>query len=139
MTRRATLAVVSTLAFAAAITLAVLGLRDAFQYKVDRLDPDRVSVIRVEVATRPHDVREIDVQALWGQCAAPLTSTQLADVRAPQAGNAFEIVVRPALDRHQRDRVGGCLRDMTVERLRTSNVSITDTPAPPASAPAGAS
>lgn len=134
MTRRATLGIVAALAVAAAVTLAVLGLRDAFQYKVDRLDPDRVSVIHVDVATRPHDVREIDVQALWGLCAAPLTSTQLADVRPPQTGDSFEIVVRPALDSHQRARVEGCLRDMTVERMSTSDVSITETAAPPATA-----
>lgn len=134
--RRSTVMVVSVIAVAAAVTVAILGLRNAFQYKVDHLDANRESVIHVDVATRPHDVRSIDVQALWGLCAAPLSSGQLADVQPPQTGNTFEIVVHPALDRHQRSRVEGCLEDMTVERMRTSNVSITDRPVATAPQPA---
>ncbi|WTW94037.1 hypothetical protein OG216_11835 [Streptomycetaceae bacterium NBC_01309] len=129
MTRHVGRTLTAVIVVAVAVTAAILGLRESFQYKVDRLDADRESVIHVDVATRPHDVRSIDVQALWGLCAAPLTSTQLTDIQPPQTGNTFEIVVHPALDRHQRSRVEGCLRDMTVERLRTSNVSVTDRPA----------
>lgn len=112
-----------------AVPAAVLGLRHAFQYDTDDLDPARESVIRVDVDTKRHAPRDIDVQALWGACAGPLTAEQLDGVAAPVAGHFLEFVVRPALGKDQRSRVAGCLNDLTVERLRTTGVTITDRPA----------
>lgn len=126
---RLVVAAVASVAVAALVAAAIHVLMERFQYRPGHPDPARETVVHVTLDGRYGPPRAIDVQHLWGECATALTEAQLTAVPQRPDDRHLEVVVQPALTTHQKARVGGCLRDLTVHRIKTSDVSLTERPA----------
>ncbi len=126
---RPVVAVVASVVVAALVAAAIHVLMERFQYRPGDPDPTRETVVQVTLDGRYGPPRAIDVDHLWGECATALTDAQLAAVPQRPDARHLEVVVQPALTKHQKARVGGCLRDLTVHRVKTSNVTLTERPA----------
>ncbi|UGQ12177.1 hypothetical protein LO772_00770 [Yinghuangia sp. ASG 101] len=123
---RLAVAAVASIAVAALVAAAIHALMEEFQYRPGHPDPARETVVHVTLDGRYGPPRAIDVEHLWGECATALTEAQLMAVPERPDARHLEVVVQPALTKHQKARVGGCLRDLTVHRIKTSEVSLTE-------------
>jgi hypothetical protein len=130
--RRLAVLAAASLALTLLIGLAIDALMDRFEYKIGNPDPTKDTVVELSLDGRYRDPRALDVGALWGTCATALTDRQLETTPQLIEHTHLRITVHPALSKHQRERLGGCLRDLTVHRIKTSHVTFTDRPATPA-------
>ena len=67
--------------------------------------------------------------ALWATCSATVDGT-LVEPGIVEDGDdgTFRFAIRPSIGRYGKERLLGCLNDLTVERLRADVVSVTDVP-----------
>ncbi len=111
------------LAIAAAGAIAIDLLADATQ---TRPDPDRpgsrtevVFRVRVQGGRPPRAAAE----GLWGACHGAVERAVVEDLVDAGRGT-FRVVVQPALGRHARDRMTGCLEDLTIDNVKGQVVSM---------------
>lgn len=101
-------------------------LGDAFQTRPDPLRHGEQTEIVFDVER--HRYRQDDLtaaHALWATCASTVSNRPVVPLERVEPGR-FRLVVEPALGEHARERVVGCLRDLTVDRVRGQVVSVTD-------------
>jgi hypothetical protein len=108
--------------------LATDALGDLTQSRPDHVAPDSRSAIVLHVSGREY-LQDLDDGArnLWAACAGT-TSRRLvddADAFTEVGTDAYRFVVQPALGRHTRRKLVGCLEDLTVDNLVGDVVSIT--------------
>jgi hypothetical protein len=127
------------LAIVAAVLVAALSgldkLADATQTRADVRHDDQATEIVIEVeGKRYRQSLTTAAMALWGTCSATVAGDLTEDGIVEQGDGRFMLAVTPSLGHHGKERLLGCLRDLTIERLKSSVVSVTDVPYAKASA-----
>ncbi|HEX5616102.1 MAG TPA: hypothetical protein VFZ83_13200 [Acidimicrobiia bacterium] len=106
-------------------------LGDATQTRPDeRHDDVRTEVvISVESKGYRQDLTT-GAYALWATCSATVDGSLVEPgiVAVDGVEGTYRFAIRPSIGEYGRERLTGCLRDLTVERLRSSVVSVTDVP-----------
>jgi hypothetical protein len=105
---------------------AVDKLADATQTRPDhRPAGSRTEIVFAVETKRYRQSTETAAQALWGTCSTTVSSSLVSGVEALGGGD-FRIVLTPALGKHARERVLGCLDDLTLDRVRSRVESVRD-------------
>lgn len=123
------------LAIGAVVAVAGVGgidaLADLTQTRPDPHRPNSRSEVILEVRTRdPKASKHFAAEALWGACQSTARRTVIEPGMEAVGENRFRIVVQPALGRHARDRLTGCLQDLTIERILGTVISMREIPVP---------
>jgi len=107
--------------------LALDRLGDATQTRPDRpVDATRTEVVVRLETNRYRQSAQTAASALWGACASTVP-VDLVDDRPEQLdAEHFRYVVEPALGRYRRERLLGCMNDLTLDRVRAEVVRVTD-------------
>ena len=109
-------------------------LGDLTQTRPDRPRPGWRSEMVIEVRARNEAHRPAGLaQRLWLACAHTAERKLVAPGLTELPGGRARVVVEPALGHHARQRLRGCLEDLTIERARGHVVSVRHLP--PASGP----
>ena len=137
MGRRSLIRRVATVAIGAVVTFVGVGaLADATQTRPDPRRPNSRSEVIMEVRTRdPRSSKKFAAEALWGACQSTARRTVIEPGMQETGPGTFRIVVQPALGRHARDRLTGCLQDLTIEEIQATVLDIREVPVPGAQSP----
>jgi hypothetical protein len=65
---------------------------------------------------------------LWGTCAATVSGELVGPGIEPIGDGSYRAVVRPSLGAHDKERLLGCLNDLTLERVRSHVESVRELP-----------
>lgn len=124
-------------AVVAAVTVSGIdALADLTQTRPDPRQPNTRSEVVLEVRTRdPRASTRFAAEALWGACQSTARRTVIEPGMQAVGDDRFRIVVQPALGRHARDRLTGCLQDLTIEEILGTVISMREIPAPGAQNP----
>ena len=118
--------VAAVLLVAAVVGLDVLS--DATQTRPDAADLAGATTIELAINAKP-DAGSLDfvVDGLWGACQHTVKRRVQGDWE--QTGPArFRGTVYPALGEHGRQRLKGCLHDVTIDRVKASVVAMERVP-----------
>ncbi len=109
------------LALVAAMVFGVKAIGDATQTRPDQRHADRTTEVVVRLEGRNyHQSLDTAAHALWGSCAATVAGA-LVDPGIQRIGDGvYRFAITPSLGRHGEERLLGCLRDLTVDRLKSS-------------------
>jgi hypothetical protein len=109
--------------------LGVKSLGDATQTRPDVRDGDRMTevVIRLEGQNYRQGL-DTAADALWGTCAATVSGDLVEPGVEPLGAGRYRLAMTPSLGDHGKERLLGCLADLTVDRLRSSVESVADVP-----------
>ncbi len=112
----------ATLAAAGLVVAGVLtvdALGDLTQTRPDPPRPGWRSEVLFEVRARDPAHRPPDLAArLWASCQHTAERTILAPGIVSLGGDVAKVVVRPSLGQHARQRLTGCLEDVTLDRAK---------------------
>lgn len=121
--------IVALLILVAATAVAIDWLADMTQTRPDEQRPGARTEIVFEVKTRRYRQDAATAAAgLWGECSATVSSRLQAPGIEQLDAERFRLVVKPALGAHGQDRVEGCLRDHTMDRVLANVVSVRHLP-----------
>jgi hypothetical protein len=110
-------------------TVGIGRLADATQTRPDVRDDERRTQIVVKVEGRNYrQSLETGATALFAACSATVSGTLMGPGILQLGDSQFQFSLTPALGKHGRERITGCLNDLTIERLRAKVVSIADRP-----------
>jgi hypothetical protein len=116
-----------------AFLLVVLGavafdaLGDAFETRSDVRRPGSRSEIVLLVETKRYRAGAATAAlALWATCSSTVSNELAGGAPDDLGGGRFRLTLTPELGEHGRDRVVGCLEDLTVDRVRADVVSVRD-------------
>ena len=117
---------------AALLVLASIGvdaLADATQTRVDVHHADQRTEIVVAVSGQ-HFRQDLHtgVTALWATCSATVSGDLTPEGIMGEGNGRFRFSIVPSLGHHGKERITGCLGDLTVDRLRADVVSVRDIP-----------
>jgi hypothetical protein len=114
----------------AVVVIDVLG--DATQTRPDPQRPRSRTELVFRVQTVEPRLPALGAaQALWGACQGTAPRTVLEPGLTEVGDGRFRLVVQPALGRHARDRMTGCLEDVTLDRIKGKVVSMRELPPTP--------
>jgi hypothetical protein len=102
-------------------------LADATQTRSDA--PVRAARTEVVVDVDTNRYRQTDetaASALWGVCAATVPVRLVGGAPERLTDGSFRYLVEPALGRYRRERLLGCLNDLTLDRVRAEVVRVDD-------------
>lgn len=101
-------------------------LGDATQTRPDAPRPGMQTEIVFDVDLYRYRQDDLTAaHALWATCTSTVSNRPVVPLERVGPGR-FRLVLQPALGEHARERVVGCLRDLTVDRVRGQVVSVTD-------------
>jgi hypothetical protein len=107
----------------AATVFGVAQLADATQTRPDVMRAGSSSGVVFDVDTRGHRRSPAEAaQALWGVCSATISNDVVAG--PTEVAGGWTVTVEPALGRHGRERLLGCLRDATLDGVSGRVVEI---------------
>jgi hypothetical protein len=117
---------------AALLVLASIGvdaLADATQTRDDVHHADRRTEIVIDVEGK-HFRQDLHTgaTALWAVCSATVSGDLTPEGIVDVGHGRFRFSIVPSLGHHGKDRITGCLRDLTIERVRSDVVSVRDLP-----------
>lgn len=121
------------LAIGAVVAVVTVGgidaLADLTQTRPDPRKPNSRSEVILEVRTRdPRVSKRFAAEALWGACQSTARRTVIEPGMQAIGEARFRIVVQPALGRHARDRLTGCLQDLTIEEILGTVIEMREIP-----------
>ena len=124
--------VVVVLALGLLGALAIDQLGDLTQTRHDAYVRGSRSEVVLHVRTRqPFKSTAESASALWGACAGTIGHRMLPPGIVDAGADTFRVVVTPALGTHARQRLRGCLKDTTLDRVKGNVASITELPLDP--------
>jgi hypothetical protein len=104
-------------------------LADATQTRPDQRHRDRRTEIVVDVESQNYrQSLTVGASALFATCAATVSGTLVEPGILQLDAGRYRFSLTPSLGHHGKERIRGCLNDLTVERLRSSVVSMSDKP-----------
>lgn len=111
------------------LALAGWGLRAVFQTQHVATPPDSTTTIVTSVDTRTRFRQPLATaaQALILTCLAEIPSDLVGDVERLEDSDDFRVMVRPALDADESDKIRGCLNDFVVPSVLGGVVSLEHT------------
>jgi hypothetical protein len=112
--------VLIAVALIAFVSIAVDQIGDLTQSRPDPIRKGEVTELIVSVnQDRFGGGQDGAADALWAVCSAQTSSRPLdSDGLAPIGDNLYRVVLTPAVGRHARLKLVGCLQDLTVDRVR---------------------
>jgi hypothetical protein len=121
------LAIIAALLVVASVVIDELA--DATQTRPDQRHTDRRTEVVIDLEGQHYRQHlATGATALFGACSATVSGA-LVDPGIVDEGNGrFSFSLAPSLGHHGKERLLGCLQDLTVERLRADVVSVTDRP-----------
>jgi hypothetical protein len=119
--------VILALAGAAALSVKVMG--DATQTRPDARDANAKTevVVRLE-GQRYFQSLDTAAYALWGTCAATVSGELLDLGVEPIGAGQYRFAMTPSLGHHGKERLLGCLNDLTIDRVKSNVESVADVP-----------
>ena len=111
-------------AAAAVVGLAVDILSDATQTRPDNDHPESRTELVFHVRSKNGPVRAA-AEGLWGACQGTAQRKVLPPGMTEIGEGKYRLVLQPALGRHARDRMTGCLEDVTIDNVKGNVVSMT--------------
>ena len=115
------------LVVAAVAAVAIDLISDATQTRPDASQPRHRTEIVYRVTARGQPELAA-AQGLWGACQGTALRTVLPPGITAAGDGRFRLVVQPALGRHARDRLTGCLEDLTIDDVKGRVVSMRQLP-----------
>jgi len=116
--------VIMVLALACAVVFGVKAIGDATQTRPDQRHADRTTEVVVHLEGRNyHQSLDTAAHALWGSCAATVEGDLVDPGIERISDGTYRFAITPSLGRHGEERLLGCLRDLTVDRLKSTVVS----------------
>ena len=104
-------------------------LADATQTRPDVHHADQRTEIVIDVEGRGYrQSLATGAAALYATCSATVSGELVEPGVINDGFGRFRFSIHPSLGHHGKERLLGCLRDLTVERLRADVVSVTDRP-----------
>lgn len=102
-------------------------LADVTQTRPDVAVPGSYSEVTFGVAVKHYNGSYEEAgRALWDACAGTIPSVEIhegLEKVGPRSGE-FRVTVTPAIGRNANDRLRGCLRDATVDRVQGRVIGI---------------
>lgn len=122
------MAVAAATAVAVTTVAAIDVIGDATQTRPDELRPGYRSEVRFRVTHR-HRTGGVDAaaSALWNACRPTALRRIVEPLHGTDDGD-YRVVVAPELGHHGGERMAGCLRDLTVDRVVGRDVRIRTMP-----------
>jgi hypothetical protein len=116
------------LGVAAVASVSVDMIGDATQTRPDPKRPNSRTelVFRVETVSGLPELTA--AQGLWGACQGSALRTVLEPGMTALGDGRYRLVLQPALGRHARDRMTGCIEDVTLDRVKGKVVSMRELP-----------
>jgi hypothetical protein len=116
-------------AVATAAIFGVDGLADATQTRADERHADLQTEVVVHVEGKRYQ-QSLDTAAwaLWASCAATVPGELVGGRIEPLGAGDYAFAITPSIGHHGKERLLGCLRDLTIDRLKSSVVSVRDVP-----------
>jgi hypothetical protein len=112
-----------------ACSFGVDALADATQTRPDDNDANERTEIVLQLASKHYQQGlATGAVALWTTCSATVRGALVAPGIVDDGNGQFRFSVHPSLGRQGKERLTGCLRDLTIERLRAHVVSVSDEP-----------
>jgi hypothetical protein len=116
--------------FAALLVVGVLGIKalgDATQTRPDERHKDRQTSVVIHIEGKNYrQSLDVAAQALFGKCTATVTG-ELVEPGIQSIGDGeFQFALTPSLGHHGKERLLGCLNDLSIERLRSNVESVED-------------
>jgi hypothetical protein len=116
-----------------AFLLVVLGvlafevLEEAFETRPDARRPGSRTEVVLDVETKRYRSGSATAAtALWATCSATVSNELVGGAPVALGGDRYRLTFTPELGEHGRERVVGCLGDLTVDRVRADVVSVRD-------------
>jgi len=107
----------------------VNALGDSTQTRVDERRDDAKTEVVVHIEGRNYrQSLDTAAYALWGSCAATVGGDLVEPGVEPLGDGDYRFAITPSLGRHGKERLLGCLRDLSIDRVKSSVASVTDTP-----------
>jgi hypothetical protein len=101
-------------------------LADATQSRADiRQDGSTTDVVLLVEHNRYRPGTAVAAQTLWGTCAATVTGQLAPGAPQPLGDDRFLLRITPALGEHSEEKLLGCLRDQTLDRVQATVLSVT--------------
>ncbi len=118
-----------------ALSFGIDALADATQTRPDQRHADQRTEVVMRLSSQHYNQSlATGAFALWTSCSATVSGALVAPGIVNDGNGQFRFSVHPSLGRHGKERLTGCLRDLTIERLPAHVVSVADKPyAPPSS------
>ncbi len=113
------------IALVCAIALGVTAMREATETRPDVRDANRTTEVVVHLESQDY-LQSLDTaaQALWGACSATIGG-ELAPPGIERIGDGdYRYSITPSLGQHGKERLLGCFRDLTVDRVRSRVESV---------------
>jgi hypothetical protein len=108
-------------------------IADATQTREDVRHGDQATEVVIDLdAQNYRQPLATGANALWATCSATVAGNLTDDGIVDQGNGRFRFAVHPSLGEHGKERLLGCVRDLTVERLRAHLVSVHDVAYEPA-------
>jgi hypothetical protein len=110
-----------------ALSVGVDALADATQSRPDEIHENERTEIVMQLASQHYQQGlATGAVALWTTCSATVHGSLVAPGIVDDGHGQFHFSVQPSLGRHGKERLTGCLRDLTVQRLRAHVISVAD-------------
>ncbi len=104
-------------------------LGDATQTRNDDRDHDKQTEVVFHVDAR-HFRQSLDTAAaaLWGKCSATVAGDLVGRGVVPIGGGNYRFAMTPSLGEHGKERLLGCLNDLSIDRVKSNVESVHDVP-----------
>lgn len=104
-------------------------MADATQTRADERHADLQTEVVIHVEGKGYK-QSLDTAAwaLWASCSATVEGTLLDPGIEALGDGDFRFAVAPSIGHHGKERLLGCLRDLTVDRLKSSVTLVRDVP-----------
>ena len=114
-------------AVAAVAFFAVGAIGDATQTRPDERHHDLKTEVVVHIEGKNYR-QNIDTAAyaLWASCSATVAGDLVEPGIEPLGDGDYRFAMTPSLGHHGKERLLGCLRDLTVDRLKSNVESVQD-------------
>ena len=109
--------------------LVVKALGDATQTRDDERHKDRQTEVVIQIKTeRYRQSPDTAAQALWGSCTATVDGKLVQPGLVREGDGVYRFAVTPSLGEHGKERLRGCLNDLSIDRVKSNVESVDDVP-----------
>jgi hypothetical protein len=99
---------------------AIGAIGDATQTRPDQRDPDAKTEVVIHIDGKNYrQSMETAAHALFASCAATVQGDLVAPGIEAIGGGEYRFAVTPSLGKHGKERLLGCLNDLSVDRVKS--------------------
>ncbi|MGH8976660.1 MAG: hypothetical protein ACRDV7_01200 [Acidimicrobiia bacterium] len=120
------------IAFAVLIVVGAFGIKvigDATQTRPDERHRDRMTSVVVHLEGKSYrQSLDVAAQALYGKCSATVGGNLVDPGIERLSSGQYRFAMTPSLGEHGKERLFGCINDLSIERLRSNVESVEELP-----------